>query len=142
MATNVQTPRASSLLLLYLPALDSCLELMGFVKGISERTPTWPAHYPRSPNVLLLFLCFRSTKQWLTRATGYQFMFKRLRPRIARGIEVAVRKADEAGEMCAVVFACAHLCLLVCTFFVLADALVRVPGASIRLRFVCQCHRK
>ncbi|CAM9630803.1 unnamed protein product, partial [Ectocarpus sp. 12 AP-2014] len=36
-------------------------------------------------------------EQWLTRAFAYQFMFKRLRPRIARGIEAAVRKADEAG---------------------------------------------
>lgn len=42
---------------------------------------------------------------WLARALGYQYMTKRLRPRIARGIEAAVRTADEAGEACA---ACEH----------------------------------
>eukprot|EP00903_Cladosiphon_okamuranus_P007184 g6976.t1 len=34
---------------------------------------------------------------WLSRAFGYQFMIKALRPTIARGIEATVREADRAG---------------------------------------------
>ena len=38
------------------------------------------------------------SKTWLSRALGYQFMIKALRPRIARGIEATVREADKIGK--------------------------------------------
>lgn len=57
--------------------------------GTSER------HFCTS---LFFFWGLLSSKVWLSRAFGYQFMIKALRPRIARGIEATVREADKAGE--------------------------------------------
>lgn len=79
--------------------------------ALNCRDPSHPPPLHPFPGLLLCVRCtsrimFRGPKRsmhpiskaWLSRAFGYQFMIKALRPRIAGGIEAAVREADNLGK--------------------------------------------